>query len=157
MVVVLRGTANLPTIPWIWDDTSCYVTTISAISHACLFRHVICIFYWSKVGAQEPIDLIFHAKISLLFCKLPHTHTSHNLHHLLTGLQQQMYPCVRKLVLVVSCECEWTILRFAGVIDYEIWSTTLCYKWWSVPNQYYCNFLARLYCLPCSQWPLLER
>ena len=45
------------------------------------------------------------------------THTSHDLHHL---------PCVRKLVSVVSCECEWAILQFAGMIDYEIWASTLC-------------------------------
>jgi hypothetical protein len=120
-----------------------------AISHAPLFRLVICTFNWSTVGAQEPIGHIFHVKISPLFCKLPYTHTSHDLHHLVTGLQRQMYPCVRKLVSLVSCECEWMVCGrdwLWNLILYVMLRTQ------SVPNQYHCSFLARLYCPPCNQW-----
>ncbi len=155
LVVVMRGTTNLPTTPWIWDGTILrHDHLVQSVTHAYSGLSFAYLSNW-QLMLRSQLAISFMSRYPSNSANFHIMHTRRDLHHLLTGLQQQMYPCVRKLVLVVSCECEWAILRFVGIIVYEIWASRLCSEW-SAPNQCHCNFLARLYCLPCSQWPLLE-
>ena len=110
--VVLRGTANLPITPWIWDDTALrHDHLMHSVKQASVWLVISCIFSWSTVSAQESIGHVFHAK---------YPSSSANLHntselwppYLLIGLHGQCTHILGPfwLVSVVGCKWEWTIL-----------------------------------------------
>ncbi len=134
----------------------CYVTTISCnLSHTPklgLLLHI----YWLTVGAQEPIGQILHVKISLLFLQTSITHLSLYLLHLLTGLQQQMQPCVWNLSVGLSGQM-WTGNVLVCRHDWLCDIVPLRYVKSGSQQDSVISILAPTWCLPPSQWPLLKR
>ena len=153
--VVLRGTTNLPITPWIWDDTALrHDHLMHSVKQASVWLVISCIFSWSTVSAQEPIGHVFHAK---------YPSSSANLHntselwppYLLIGLHGQCTHVLGpfRLVSVVGCKWEWTILVCGR--DW-LWLCLYVYVRNGLHHDNVIHTLARPYCLPHSQWLLLE-
>ncbi len=103
---------------------------------------------WPNLSCQD-IPLILQQSI---------TYPSLDLHHLLTGLQRQMYPCVRNLSIGLGDQ----ILMWTGNIPVcghdRLWHLVSLRYIKNGPQQdSIISILAPAWCLLPSQWPLLQR
>ncbi len=92
---VLRGTANLPTTPWIWTIHDATSRPFRAISHTppCFGVSFAYLLIDSQCSGANWLYLSRHG--IPLIQQTSMTHPNFDLHHLLIDLQEQMHSCIR--------------------------------------------------------------